>query len=164
MEYLRIVRKFVALLLLATTVLAGCSNIPSAETTLTTWTRDAGLADVVQGVAASVTSTAADIKDLGSTPTDVLKMVTALKASGAALGTQAAALASQPPCSDAEYEKQRSGLVEAMRAYANTTANLQGLDLTGITESIKALTGISTSLAAFNTYVQEHGDDSVTAA
>lgn len=158
-------RKLSASLLLVALMASGCSDAASTEqTTLMSWTRDAGLVAVVQGVAESVSATAAELKGLGSTAADVRKMVAALKKSGETLGAQANALAGEPASSDTEYEKQRLALVEAMQSYAKTTAALQGLDLTGITLSIKALTAISTSLTSFNTYVQEHGDDPVAAA
>ena len=91
-------------------------------------------------------------------------MANALRESGASLATQAEALAAEPASSDSAYEQQRAALIEAMRTYAATTAKLVGPDLQAITDSIKALTEISTSLTAFNTYVQEHGDDPVAAA
>jgi len=152
-------------LLLSAMALVGCTSSSSTEqSTLTSWTREAGLASVVQGIAQSVSATADDLKGLTSSTEDILKMANALRESGASLATQAEALAAEPASSDSAYEQQRAALIEAMRTYAATTAKLVGPDLQAITDSIKALTEISTSLTAFNTYVQEHGDDPVAAA
>lgn len=159
-------KRIVASLLMALLALTGCVNTPadSTATTLLSWTRDAGLGSVLQGVGDSIATTAADLKGLGTSEADVQTMVTALKKSGDGLAAQAESLRAQPACSDTEYEKQRTTLVGAMLSYRDTTAALQATDLAGITAAINALTGISEALTAFNKYIDLHGDDPVGAA
>lgn len=158
-------KNFVALLLSTSIAVAGCASASSQESaTLLAWTRDAGLASVVQGISESITETADGLKGLGSSATDVATMVQVLRKTGDALASQADALAAEPASSDAQYEEQRSSLVNAMRSFRETTTDLKATDLKGITTAIQALTEISNALAALNGYIEQHGEDPVTAA
>ncbi len=140
------------------------SSAPKSAVALTEWIKNAGFTEVLAGLAEAVT----EVSDaMGAAGTDTKKMAQALRPNGATIGALADKLASEPASTDAGYEKLRSDLVIAMRAYASAAASVEltpgATQLAGVTDAFGSLTALSQAITLLSAYLSAHGNDETTA-